>query len=54
VLTALTRDVQVAVYRNSGAYDEVLVDMEHTTVNAVTIRFTTPPAANAFRVVVIG
>lgn len=49
-----SRDVHVAVYRASGAYDEVLVDQEHTTVNAVTIRFASAPAANAFRVVVVG
>lgn len=49
-----TRDVHVAVYRNSGAYDQVNVDVEHTTVNTVTIRFAAAPASNAFRVVVMG
>jgi hypothetical protein len=49
-----TRDIHVAIYRNSGAYDQVNVDVEHTTVNAVTIRFASAPAANAFRVVVMG
>lgn len=49
-----TRDVQVVVYRNSGAYDQVNVDVEHTTVNTVTIRFAAAPASNAFRVVVMG
>ena len=49
-----TRDVHVAVYRNSGSYDEVLVEIEHTTVNAVTVRFASAPAASAFRVVVTG
>ncbi len=48
-----TRDVHVAVYRNSGNYDEVFVDIEHTTVNAVTIRFSSAPSSNAFRVVVL-
>lgn len=49
-----TRDVQASVYRNSGAYDEVLTDVEYTTVNSVTIRFATAPASNAFRVVIDG
>jgi hypothetical protein len=49
-----TRDVTVGVYRNSGNYDEPLVDIEHTTANSVTIRFASAPSSNAFRVVVIG
>lgn len=49
-----TRDVQASVYRNSGAYDEVLCDVEYTTVNSVTVRFATAPASNAFRVVIDG
>jgi hypothetical protein len=49
-----TRDIHVAIYRNSGAYDQVNVDIEHTTTNTVTIRFASAPAANAFRVVVMG
>jgi len=49
-----TRDVDVAVRRNSGAYDYVIVDTEATTVNTVTVRFATAPASNAFRVFVQG
>lgn len=49
-----TRDVQASVYRNSGAYDEVLCDVEYTTVNTVTLRFAAAPASNAFRVVIDG
>lgn len=50
-----TRDVFVSVYRNSGSYEQVFVDVvEHTTVNTVTIRFATAPSSNAFRVVIIG
>lgn len=49
-----TRDVKVALYRNSGNYDEVIADYEHTSVNAVTIKFAAAPANNAFRAVVIG
>lgn len=47
-----TRDVDVAVRRNSGAYDYVITDVEATTVNTVTIRFVAAPASNAFRVFV--
>jgi hypothetical protein len=49
-----TRDVTVSVFRNSGAFDEVLTDVEHTTVNSVTVRFASAPASNAWRVVVLG
>lgn len=49
-----TRDVDVAVYRNSGNYDRVIVDIEYTDVNTVTIKFGTAPASNAYRVVVLG
>ena len=45
-----TRDVDVTVYRNSGNYDEVLVEVRRTSINAVTLVFDNPPAANAYRV----
>ena len=49
-----TRDVHVQVFRTSGAFDAVLVDMEASTVNSVIVRFAAAPALNAFRVVVVG
>lgn len=49
-----TRDVTVSVYRNSGAYDEVLCDVEHTTTNSVTLRFAAAPTSNQFRVAILG
>ena len=49
-----TRDVDVSVFRNSGNYDKVIVDIQHTTVNAVTIVFNSAPASNAFRAVILG
>jgi hypothetical protein len=49
-----TRDVTVSIYRNSGSYDEPLVDIEHTSVNSVTVRFAAAPSANAYRVVIMG
>jgi hypothetical protein len=48
-----TRDAIVEVYRNTGNYDRVLVDIQMTSVNTATIVFATAPASNAFRVVVI-
>lgn len=47
-----TRDVQVTVYLNSGTYEEVMCDVEHTDTNTVTVRFAVAPAANAYRIVV--
>lgn len=49
-----SRDVDVTVRRNSGAYDEVICDAEMTTVNSVTLRFASAPANNAFRCIVSG
>lgn len=47
-----TRDVVVEVYRNSGNFDSVLVEVQRTSVNAVTILFDTAPSANAYQVLV--
>lgn len=49
-----TRDVIVTVYKNSGNYDDVLVDVTRPTVNRVTVTFAAAPAASAYRVVVQG
>lgn len=49
-----TTDVQVTVYVNSGTFDEIITDVQHTSTNTVTVIFGTAPAANAYRVVVQG
>jgi hypothetical protein len=49
-----TRDVHVAVYRNSGNYDEVFCDVEHTSTTSITLKFSTAPTSNQYRAVVIG
>lgn len=49
-----TRDVVVRVFPNSGEYDDVEVDVQRTSVNAVAVVFATAPASNAYRVVVLG
>jgi hypothetical protein len=45
-----TRDVCIDVYRNSGTFDDVLVETQRTSINAITILFDVAPAANAYRV----
>lgn len=47
-----SKDVQVAVYRNSGNFDEVICDVERTSTTAVTLKFSSAPTANQYRVVV--
>lgn len=49
-----TRDVIVRLFPNSGQYDDVEVDVQRTSVNAVALVFATAPASNAYRVVVVG
>jgi len=49
-----TRDVVVTVYDAAAPYDEVWCDVQHTTADTVTLRFTDPPAMNAYRCVVHG
>lgn len=48
-----TRDVVVNVYDNA-TWDTVEVDVVRTDTDNVTVSFTTAPASNAYRVVVIG
>lgn len=47
-----TRDVTVQVYRNSGDYDEVIVETRRTSTSAVTLVFGTAPTSNQYRVVI--
>lgn len=47
-----TRDVEVSVRRNSGAYDEIICDVAATTANTVTLTFLTAPSSNQFRCIV--
>ncbi len=49
-----TKDVTVAVYLNSGSFDEQECDVEHTSLNTITLRFAVAPATNAYRCVVHG
>lgn len=49
-----TRDVTVGIYEPANSYSEVLTDVEHSTTNTVTIKFTSAPTTDQFRVVVHG
>jgi hypothetical protein len=48
-----TRDIHVVIYRNSGNYDEVSCDIEHTNTNTVTLNFAVAPTSNQYRAVVL-
>jgi hypothetical protein len=49
-----TRDVVARVFPNSGQFDDVEVDVQRISVNAVVLTFASVIASNAYRVVVIG
>jgi hypothetical protein len=49
-----TKDVQVTVYDNSSPYAEVVVDVQHTTTDTITVLFSVAPTSNQYRVVVQG
>jgi hypothetical protein len=51
-----TRDVKVAVFPNSGNYDDVLVEVRRPSTDTVTVVFESSfvPSNNAFRVVIVG
>jgi hypothetical protein len=47
-----TRDVVVGIYDNASPYAELMADVEHTTVNTVTVLFSVAPTSGQYRVVV--
>lgn len=47
-----TRDVVVSVRRNSGSYEQILVDWGATTTNTITIVFAAAPTSAQFRATV--
>lgn len=49
-----TRDVIIRVFTNSGSYDDIEVDVTRPSTTTATLVFATAPAANAYRVVVLG
>jgi hypothetical protein len=49
-----TRDVTARVYEVASPYAEVEVDVEHTTTDTLTIKFSSAPTSDQYRVVVVG
>lgn len=49
-----TRDLHVQVRQTTGTFDEVVCEIEYTTVNQITLKFNTAPATNALRVIILG
>lgn len=49
-----TRDVAVGIYEVASPYGEVNLQVEHTTVNTITVTAAGPVGTNELRVVVIG
>jgi len=49
-----TQDVVVSVYKNASPYSQVIVDVEHTDINNITVKFSSAPGLNSFKVVVMG
>ena len=49
-----SRDVAVTLRRNVAPYDLVYADIEATSTNTVTLRFSVAPSAGQYRVVVVG
>jgi hypothetical protein len=48
-----TRDVIVQVYRTGGSYDQVYCDVNATTTNMVQLSFSSAPAVNSLRVIIL-
>ncbi|CAB4147147.1 hypothetical protein UFOVP696_153 [uncultured Caudovirales phage] len=49
-----TRDVAVTLYEVASPYAEVVADVEHTTTNTITVKFSIAPTTDQFRVAVQG
>ncbi len=49
-----TFDVLVEVFRNSGARDSIICDVDRPDANSVRLTFAAPPTLNQFRCVVLG
>lgn len=49
-----TRDLHVAIRRTSGAFDEVVADVEYTSTTTITVRFASAPTTNQYHVTILG
>lgn len=49
-----TKDVTVQIFENSADYNQIEADVQHTTIDTITVKFAEAPAVNEYRVVVVG
>jgi len=49
-----SRDLTVLIRETASPYAQILTDVEFTTVNTLTVKFTTAPAAGQYTIVIIG
>lgn len=49
-----TKALVVSVYRNSGNYDAIECDIEFTSTNSITLKFTAAPSLNQFAYTILG
>lgn len=49
-----SRDVVVTIRETASPYEQVITDIEFTTVNTVTVKFAQPPTTNEYTVTIIG
>lgn len=49
-----TRAVQVSCWLTASTYDEIEVEVQHTTTNTVTLIFAVAPSSNQYSVIIIG
>ena len=49
-----SRDVVLTIRETAAPYAQVITDVEMTTVNTVTVKFTTPPTSGQYTITIIG
>jgi hypothetical protein len=49
-----TKDVTVQIFENSADYNQIEADVQHTTIDTITIKFAEAPSVNEYRVVIVG
>lgn len=49
-----TKDVTVQIFENNADYNQVEADVQHTSLDEITVKFAVAPSTNEYRVVVVG
>lgn len=49
-----TRDLTVQLFENTADYNQIEADVQHTSLDTVTIKFASAPTSNEYRVVIVG